>query len=338
VQDRSTAPVHHKLAASAVEAVEAGFGAAGTKMHAPSAAAMRVWVAYAIALVEAHIAGACGKPLPKRLWTGSGGIMWNRMLQWAVRDAGGEVTAFDHGSGNGHVLPEIYRTMFEYENADRFVTFTPMQAEGQREAMSPDLMIDPHSIALDNVAERRSKSAHRPTNDRPLKVMIQSSYYFGDVVTCEGFVPDLAMLDFEARLMAVLRECGYEVIYKPHPLIVTRAPYDVAATFGAIESTKPSEEALHFADVIVMLDPLSTAFATTLQSGKPAVLIDFGLARPTPKARALLAKRAGIVAAEFDAANRVAIDWNALIFAVESAPALSNEQFVNAYYGGAGIR
>ena len=37
----------------------------------------------------------------KRLWTGSGGNIWDLMLRHAVLEVGGEVTGHDHGGGSG---------------------------------------------------------------------------------------------------------------------------------------------------------------------------------------------------------------------------------------------
>jgi hypothetical protein len=327
---------HQRLANRAIEAISAGFAATGTPFDAVCADGLRGWLADAISLVEAHCAGAPRRSaLPRRLWTGSGGIIWNRILQWAVCAAGGTAVGHDHGSGVGHVAPEIYRTMFEYETTDHFATFTENQAEGHRALFSPHLLAIPRTVNVEAVADRRAARIRpsRTTTGRPRKVMILSSYYFGDVITCEGFVPDLAMLDFEVRLIAELKLRGYEVIYKPHPLIVTRPPHDMAARLGAVELDRPSEEVLHLADVVLMSDAMSTAFASTLASDRPAVLVEFGLAPLTPKARALLMSRAPIVSARFDDQNRVQIDWDELAAAIEAAPRLDDGGFIDAYYG-----
>ncbi|MBI4366479.1 MAG: hypothetical protein HY543_06645, partial [Deltaproteobacteria bacterium] len=239
---------HQRLANRAVDAIAAGFATTGTPFDAVCADGLRAWLAEAISLVEAHCAGIARRSaLPRRLWTGSGGIVWNRILQWAVRAAGGTAVGHDHGSGVGHVAPEIYRTMFEYETADHFATFTASQAEGHKALFSPQLLTAPRTVNVQGVADGRSariRASRKPTG-RPRKVMLLSSYYFGDVVTCEGFVPDLPMLDFEVRLIAELKRRGYEVIYKPHPLIVTRPPHDMAVRLGAVELARPSEEVLH---------------------------------------------------------------------------------------------
>ncbi len=257
------------------------------------------------------------------------------MLQWAVRDAGGEAVGHDHGSGNGHVAPEIYRTMFEYEMTDRFATFTTGQAEGQRAALTPGLLVRPHSVSIEGVGDGQSTVLRmgRVPERPPRKIMVLSSYYFGDVITCEGYIPDLPMLDFEARLIGELKMRGYDVIYKPHPLIVTRPPHDMATRLGGVELDRPSEEVINRADVVLMFDPLSTAFATTLASDRPAVFIDLGLAPLTPSASALLALRAAIVPACFNRDNRIQIDWEKLAAGIEAAPALSDAGFVSKYYG-----
>ncbi len=328
---------HRRLATLAVDAIAAGFATAGETIHAASAAGLRSWIADALALIEAHVSAAGKAPLPQRLWTGSGGIIWNRMLQWLVRDAGGEVTAHDHGAGLGHIEPDVFRTIFEYEGADRFATYTVAQADGQRVALQSSLQILAHPVEIFGVdgglVAPVYRAARRPVDAPPRRVMVLSSYYFGDVITCEGFVPDLSMLDFEARLISQLQGRGYEVIYKPHPLIVTRPPHDMAAQLGADELSQPSEEAIKTVDVVVLVDPLSTAFSTTLASGCPAVLVDFGLSNLTERARSLLLRRAPIVKAGFNAQNRVQIDWDLLVAGIQAATKLRDDSFIDVYYG-----
>jgi hypothetical protein len=163
--------------------------------------------------------------------------------------------------------------------------------------------------------------------------MVLSSFYFGDLTTHQAFMPDVPFLDWEARLLAKLQEWGFPTFYKPHPLIITRAPVDMAARFGATELDQPSERVLKLADVLILPDPASTAFATALTSDRPSVFVDFGLFQFNVAARALLDKRCTSVSVPLDATNRPQPDWTALRTAILDAHERRDHGYAAEYYG-----
>ena len=118
-----------------------------------------------------------------------------------------------------------------------------------------------------------------------------------------------------------------------HPTIGTRAPADFAARFGATELQQPSEQVLHLADVAVTLDPMSTAFATTLMSGIPTVFIDFGIFELSAEARRLLSLRCPIVSGWFDDLNRAMVNWDELKAAIDAAPDFTSDEFPSTFFG-----
>ncbi len=321
----------------AIATFEAGF--AVVEMPRPDFIGdyLRNWFPSAIGLVATHLdnIGKAGTPTPRKLWTGSGGNIWSRILRCAVRRRGGHVWAHDHGSGSGQFLGEWFKNIVEFDTCDTFVSFTPAQVKGLKEHIRSEVLVRKDEPNITCPSETVF-SARRPSNlsqRRKPTVMLLSSFYFGDWATHQSFMPDIPFLDWEARCLAHLQEWGLPTLYKPHPLIVTRAPRHMAETFGSQELNQPSEKVLNRADVILLPDPSSTAFATALSSDRPAVFIDFGLFSFRPEARALLEKRCICVPVPLDSENRPQPNWEDLLAAIHGAHRVRATTYADTYYG-----
>ena len=59
--------------------------------------------------------------IPNELWTGSAGIIWNKMLAMEVRRRGGSVTVFDHAHG-ANLSTDSIMPFIELQELDLFVT------------------------------------------------------------------------------------------------------------------------------------------------------------------------------------------------------------------------
>lgn len=322
----------------AMASLESGLQARNVQMPGFAASYLRDWMRDAMQMTAAHLRalGSCGTPVPKRLWTGSGGNIWSRILRHATRQSGGHVSAHDHGAGAGQFLDEWFKNPIEFDTCDTFVSFTPAQAEGLADHVRDEFKVRTDAPALVGLSSSAVAPARKRQNAGPTRkptVMVLSSFYFGDIATHQAFMPDVPFLDWEARLLGKLQEWGFPAIYKPHPLIVTRPPLDIAKRFGAVELDQPSEQVLHKADVLILPDPASTAFATAVTSDRPAVFIDFGLYRFRPEARRLLEQRCAIVNVPVDGANRPQPDWNALRTAVLHAHERDDSGYAQRYYG-----
>ncbi len=63
-----------------------------------------------------------------QLWTGSAGIVWNKVLAIHVRRVGGKVTVFDHANGS-NLSTNSFMQFVELQETDNFVTYTKKQVE-----------------------------------------------------------------------------------------------------------------------------------------------------------------------------------------------------------------
>ncbi|MEP4378219.1 MAG: hypothetical protein ABJ215_08680 [Alphaproteobacteria bacterium] len=330
------APALDRAVEKGMAAFNAGYAAGSTCSPAFLETYLREWLHPAMALIVAHLRDleTCGTPIPAQLWTGSGGNIWSRLLRHAVRQRGGRVVAHDHGAGSGQFTDEWFKNIVEFDTCDHFVSFTPTQAEGLAGHFRPDLLVRADTPTLEGLPAAATKAppvAGGP-KDKPT-VMVLSSFFFGDWVTYQAFMPDVPFLDWEARLLAKLKEWDFPTLYKPHPLIVTRSPMDMAPQFGARELNQPSEKVIHQADVLILPDPSSTAFATALSTDRPAVFADFGLFKFRAPARALLEERCACVPVALDADNRPQPDWDALRNAILGAHEHTNTAYADSYYG-----
>ena len=313
----------------------------GTPVPSWFGKSLKAWLGPTIAQIEGWLQIVLNSPktLPLQLWVGSGGDIWTRILRHAVRIMGGKVTAHDHGTGTGQFVGEMHNNIIEFDFCDQFVTFTPQQAEGlSQHHINPRFLMredTPEIIGLPSTT-RKKEPLLSPKERTPQKVMLVSSWYFGDVVPYQAFISDIAYLDFEVRLLAHLRDWGYEIIYKPHPLITTRPPADFAQRFGGIEINRPSEDVLHEADILILPDPSSTAFATSLESHLPAVFVDLGLFTHSETALNNLRKRCAIVPASCGSDQRVSIEWDELHSALLSLSKLQDNTYFQLFHRHAG--
>lgn len=296
------------------------------------------WVRQASSFIDIHLQRLHDNPeLPRQLWTGAAGNPWCRMLRFAVRARGGQVTGHDHGTGSGHHR-EPNKELGDFEASDEFVTFTESHARALRNQLRPELMVQ------DSIPEIRGMITTHPTTtddpyeqapDRIQSVMYPSSVYMGERRIFIPWLPDVVQLDWELRLFRRLSDWGYRCLHKPHPQSVA-LPQQIYGLGPRVELfSEPFEEVIHLADVVIFLSTTSTTFRSTLAAGTPIVLIEPGIEELTDGARKMLKERAAFVEAWFDEGNRLHVDWDELKAALNIAPDLTDPSYLETYYGAA---
>ena len=76
--------------------------------------------------------------LPKKLWTSSAGILWNKLLAIEVRKQGGKVTGFDHANGSTLSVDTVF-PFIELQEVDIFVTHSETFVSYLKEASKNQL-------------------------------------------------------------------------------------------------------------------------------------------------------------------------------------------------------
>lgn len=282
------------------------------------------------------------KQLPRILWCGSCGILYNRLMARAVAKAGGRAVGHDHGTGTGW-WQTYYQTVTELNFLDRFVTYSEALAEGLRRHTRRDLTIDPQRICHIDALPARKASETAPVDGRrcpstggtakPIKsVMYVPTAYTGDNMYLLPLLADAVAVDWQARLLAFLKAEGYEILIKPHPESPYPLPAAFANLFGAEILDAPFEAVLHRADCVLFDYLQTTCIVEAVGSDRAMVMIEFPRLQLDPEARILLERRAALVPGHFDADGRAQVAWPALRSGLAAAPDLRDRAFTESYF------
>lgn len=303
-----------------------------------SRAYVQRFMSLAVALIREHFARLENKKVPKRIWTGSGGNIWDTMLRIKSMERGGYAVGHDHGAGLAHV-DNPYMGLLEFWGCSRFVGFNDNQAKCLVKDQSVLIKLD------GTLPEITGKSANAPKDtvtkypkfntakQSPKNIIIMADIYDGDRGRGGPYAPDIMYADWQARLTGKLNGWGYTPIIKIHPESKIHPPEGLSSTLGAkIESTK-IEDMLDQIDLVIFDCLYTTAFRSILATNIPVVFVDFYQHPWTKTGLDLVKRRVGFIDAGYDKNNRPAIDWDALEHAIESAPSLcNNTDFFDYYY------
>lgn len=287
----------------------------------------------ACGLVAAHLTRLSERDigLPLRLWTGSGGDIWDRMLRLAVRERGGEVTGHDHALGDSYLQWQQSFFLNEFFECDAFVTYTQKQRDLLVEQIQQSPPLAGNAPSIESVAWPVGKSAADvyatfavPKHVR--RIMLVGAFYIGEHARVYPLLPDVVAIDFQARLLAKLRSWGFEVVFKEHPESLARAPREFENVIGARNVNTRFEQAIEDADVLLFSYLRTSTFNITMRTNKPMVFIDFCDDIFSENARDLLAGRCPFVSAGVSPENRVVIDWDQLRDAIHESPRLADDK------------
>lgn len=276
--------------------------------------------------------------IPARLWTGTGGEIWDLMLRSAVLEKGGHVTGFDHGGGTVHVSIPLLG-FIELWACNKFVTFNERQVNDIKKNIHAWPKLDRMNIDIDCVPKKSSppKFFIHPEFEkgiRPIrKIFVLSTLYDQDRGRSFAFYPDHVYVDWQARLMAKLKKWGYDVYFKPHPESQSPPPGSFEKSLGVTIIHDNFENILDQADLFIIDYTYTSIMIPAFLTNIPIVLVDFDNLPWNDGARELIQKRASLVECGFDNKNRVSIDWNELKNAIEnSSKKCNNHEYANAYY------
>ncbi len=277
------------------------------------------------------------KHLPKHFWSGSSGILQNRVMARAVQRAGGETTGHDHSSSSGWWSTPL-RTVVELNYVDRFATYGEAIARDLRRDIEPSLLVRPDRVpeitAIARPAEgagpRAAEPARPGTDGRGLMYVMTA--YTGNFGGLWPIMADPVAVDWQTRLLAQLDARGYDITIKPNPDSHCAPPSALQELFKVRTVEGPCETVMPEADMLLFDYPASTCFLAALRTDRPIVYIDFPFTRLNPEARALLERRVAVVRGRLDASGRAQIDWSELDAALKAAPGLMDQGFVESYF------
>ncbi len=279
---------------------------------------------------------------PLHLLVGSGGTLFNRMLSVAVRDNGESVTGFKHGEPVIHSWD--YYSWMELSTVDRFITYTKHSARMLESVLDvyPTLRASPVKIEgmetniFYDLWRRESK---KPIPEKIERVMIVAKGLENDnrIGQCLAF-PELMQLDWELRIISILKGAGYKVLYKVHPRGVLKDQVkdlfdnDIKIVF------EPLEEVFDLTDAFLFYHTLSTTSGQALCTNKPIIYINGGWEPWVPQVYELFARRCRIVSAHFDERNRLIVNEVELLNALARKPDEPDTEFIEKYMLPEGVK
>ena len=283
------------------------------------------WITETTKYVEHYCRRLASQPdlLPKRLWMNSIGIPWNSMLAYSTRQAGGDVTVFDHAYGANASLGS-HTAFVELKHCDHFVTYSEeikrLLESDQFNSSSNNLR--PKVTALPNIGgatgrNRRFKKPKKAKTLTPKSIMYVQPLLLNDRSEIVPLMPDIVAADWQSRLLSMLSDKGYNIFVKPHPLSKNNLPTKFFHSIGANVLNENFEDVYDLADVILYDYTLSTTFSIGLQTDREVVLVDFGYSNLPRPFWDKLDKRVARVQGWFDEKNRAQVSWTSLQDAID---------------------
>ena len=271
----------------------------------------------------AHAARVLGalratKRLPCALWSGTGSFRPARALGIEVKRRGGSVTRFDHG-GSMLMSAEPYRLAHtELAVSTSYVMPSAAAARQAIVAHAADLVqsLGPVSITAgrgDPALDPGPPSA-RPTA-RPPRVLFVGTAFYGFSQTYPPLPPAPVYLDWQHRILKMLRSFPINLIHKPHPggLFMGCPP---GMDHLARIDPRPFERAMTDVDCFVFGYLATTTFSIALSTDRRIVLLDFSGMSFNDEIRPLIEARCRIVPVVRDDRNRATVDARALEAAI----------------------
>jgi len=257
-----------------------------------------------------------------------------RLFAAAWRSNGGKVTAFSHG--NSYV--ECYPT--DILNGSHLIADTYVASS------TGDKIVQEHEIAKNKgpfVSNAKiiavSSSYHSlfeklqsvPYTSEKIKKILISGYpmdymhYFGWTT-----FNTLTMLHFEISVIKTLKRAGYYVIYKAHPESSSETA-KIIPDFSDEFLTEDFSTTYKKADCLLYTYPGTTTFGFSLMTNIPIVVFCENIDKWHPELLKLLKKRCRILSISLNKKSHVEFDTDALIDAVNSAPASINHEIIKEF-------
>lgn len=258
------------------------------------------------------------KRLPSALWSGTGGSWPACALGIEVRRRGGAVIRFDHGGVLSLLAEPYFLVHRELVPSTSYVLPSALAARQKVVTRAAELarplgfasiMGGVGDPALDPGPPSIRSAARRP------RVLFVGTAFYGLSQTCPPRPPAPVYLDWQHRVLDILRSFPVELIHKPHPggLFLGRPP---GLDHLARIDPRPFEVAMADIDCFVFDFAASTTFSVALSTGRRIVLLDFGGVRFSDEMRPLIEARCRVVPIVRDDRNRATVDAEALETAV----------------------
>lgn len=275
------------------------------------------------------------KSLPPQILVSGLGSTYIRALCVAARKRGIRITCFSHG-GNIGLYDTPFLAFSEFALCDEFITYTSKSAELFKKimAMHPQLsrqhveVTDCDSAQYRKAYERKGRS-HSPTSIKRVMLIGYPHNQWRKPQSAGGF--SLFHLDMELRLCELLKDNGYDVIYKTHPdrLLEAEGIFDEVAEVRA----GLFEECMDEADAYIFGSIRTTAFPLSLCTSKPVIglVSNENPYKPFNAPMEMLKKRCALIETNFDERNRFSYDEEKILDRLRAPNGPCDSEFIETY-------
>jgi len=253
---------------------------------------------------------------PGTLLLTEGGNPLHRVVALALKSKGTRIVGFHHGNDMTNAWERI-SAYIETAHCDEFVCPTAAAARFHRQEyeMSGISRFNPvEFVSVETPYYRRLflNCQKLPFPERIQSVMIMgypmSPYRYLDS-TADFF---LFQVDIELRVMKLLREKGFRVIYKMHP----ETQQEAKGLFQGLSDlilTEPFEEVHQKADAYFFGCITSTTFGFALCTNRPILVLDIKGKNWNEEAYKYLSRRCEMVPGYFDEQDRIQFEESELL-------------------------
>ena len=269
------------------------------------------FVEQALSLVGAYALQLDSKSnqLPQRLWSGSSGIIWIRLLQDAVLRNGGRVTGFDHAEGAD--IDESCKYGFvELQTVNKFVTFGRLTAKNFRRAaesynftgLKPEIESFSNDLAKSNTIKIAKNNNPKVSTMLFLPPAVNET-----ACALYPLLSPVQGVNFTRKVLSYALDAGIRVLMKPHhEMKFSYSKFIPQMPNVDLIETGRSEDYFGQVDVLFLDYPMQTTMGSALQTDLPIALIDTGQMNFTEELRAAISQRVGYIKILEDGAG----DWN----------------------------
>lgn len=278
------------------------------------------------------------KFIPNEIWAGTGGHAPVRTIALEAKRRGHHVTLHDHAGAAG-LFKEVEGLAFtELAVADRFVTTTEATRElvVESEAVTLRPSITPLEIVSgggDPGFKNLAVTSRRADAERP-KVLYVVGAFDGARRRSPPSLADPVKLDWWSRVAATLQAMPIEVLIQAHPGGVMRGKPNPLERYAATTG-RVFEEAIEWADTLVIDITQSTTLTRGLTSDRAIVLVDYGRNEFSEKLQTMVDRRCVTVKAHFDDRNLPCLNPDELEYAIFAAPSLADPSEFRTHFAGA---
>ncbi len=259
----------------------------------------------------------------------------HKVAACAWRAGGGLSVGFSHGHPVGE-MPRPDRSYWEYFAYDEFVCPSEICAKAFAADYATTRLADLHPTCFIPQSNEHRASSSAFVRDASFPRKVKRVMLMGYPMVAQRFLFHhgyfwATQLELEIRLVRLLHEGGFQVLYKVHPEMVQPVS-DIMQSIGCQVVSGHFGQVADTADAFLVKYVASSAFPEVLKSPKPVYLIDADRELWNPGYRERLARRCVVLPGETDRDGRVRFDERALLDGLSGEQAFPDYSYVTRYY------